>query len=229
MEYSRNGIAFRIFSSDYDRINSTLSQLIKENIITPQNTDVIIDLQKIAGNKEEKGMILSSILLEIPKSFNFRAIIISSDSFPDDFSSIQTNSSNTFPRDEEYIHERSLALSDRLGFNYIYSDYGPASLEVIEFVPGMSPAFKIKYSTKSSYVCYKGMSGKKQGMNIDNVQPLCADLVNSGSYYGKDFSFGDAYIDSVYTRTTQSAGNPTTWVQVAQNHHIELIISLLSN
>lgn len=229
LQYAQNGIALRIFSTDYDRVNSTLEELISKNIIQADNTDIIVDLQKISPNKEEKGMILSSLLLEIPNIKDFRSIIISSNSFPEDFSSINTNSSSAFPRDEEYIHRRSLVMSERLGFNYIYSDYGPSGLEVVEFVPGMSPAFKIKYSTETSYICYKGMSGKKQGMNIDNVQPLCEDLVSSGAYSGENFSVGDAYIYSIYTREAQTAGNPTTWVQVAQNHHIELIISFLSN
>lgn len=225
---SQQGVAIRIRGNEFADIESTLNPVFSSTPLNRATTDLILDLQNALENDLfSKESVLKGTLPYIDRISEYRSIIISSCSFPEELPLMEVNRIYRFPRTERQIHAKALELAKRFHFTYVYSDYGPASLQEIQFVVGMSPNFKIKYSTKDEYLYIKGISLKYGGLDIKNISTLCTTLVNSGEFFGEDFSWADACIYKLSNNTAKSGGNLTTWVSYSMNHHITLICSIL--
>ena len=224
----QQGVAIRIRGNEFADIESTLNPVFSSTPLNRATTDLILDLQYALENDLfSKESVLKGTLPYIDGISEYRSIIISSCSFPEELPQMEVNRIYRFPRSESQIHAKALELAKRFHFTYVYSDYGPASLQEIQFVVGMSPNFKIKYSTKDEYLYIKGISLKYGGLDIKNISTLCTTLVNSGEFFGEDFSWADACIYKLSNNTAKSGGNLTTWVSYSMNHHITLICSIL--
>ena len=222
------GTAIRIRNNEYANIEGTLNPVFSSTPLEKATTDLILDLQYAHENELfSKESVLKGSLPYIDGISEYRSIIISSCSFPEEFPQMEVNRIYSFPRTENQIHAKALELAKRFHFTYVYSDYGPANLQDIQFVLGMSPNFKIKYSTKDKYLYIKGISLKYGGLDIGNIGTLCSTLVNSGEFFGEDFSWADACIYKLANNTAKSGGNLTTWVSYSMNHHITLICRIL--
>ena len=55
----------------------------------------------------------------------------------------------------------------------------------------------------------------------------CRDVIASGFYKGKKYSWGDEIIDST-ANESKGCGNMTTWKQVGFSHHITLVAAQLA-
>ena len=224
----QQGVAIRIRGNEFADVEGTLNPVFSSTPLKRAATDLILDLQNALENDLfSKESVLKGTLPYIDGISEYRSIIISSCSFPEELPQMEVNRIYRFPRTERQIHAKALELAKRFHFTYVYSDYGPASLQEIQFVVGMSPNFKIKYSTKDEYLYIKGISLKYGGLDIKNISTLCTTLVNSGEFFGEDFSWADACIYKLSNNTAKSGGNLTTWVSYSMNHHITLICSIL--
>lgn len=224
---SANGVCLRVTVNDFEHLNDILEKYILDSWITPEDTDLLIDLKYIDSEIYPKKAALTTVLSDIADLANYRRIIIASCSFPKDVSTLQSGIVNEFTRHEVAIHDISLKLQSTFSFNYIYSDYGPVNLNDTPFIVGMIPNFKIKYSTPNKYLVVKGLSLKKGGLDLKNVISCCKLLMSHPQYSGKTFSNGDAVIADTANGTNMKSGNLTSWVGYSFNHHITLIVSWL--
>lgn len=224
----QQGIAIRIRNNEFAEVESMLNPVFSSSTLKRASTDLILDLQYAYQNDLfAKESVLKGTLPYIDEIGAYRSIIISSCSFPETLPDMEVNRIYPFPRTERQIHARATELSKRFGFKYVYSDYGPANLEEVQFVVGMTPNFKIKYSTSNEYLYIKGIPLKRGGLDIERISDLCLTLVNSGEFFGEKFSWADSCIYQLANGTAKSGGNLTTWVSYATNHHISLICSIL--
>ncbi|HKO81262.1 MAG TPA: hypothetical protein VJU78_12740 [Chitinophagaceae bacterium] len=105
-----------------------------------------------------------------------------------------------------------------------YGDYGtkhpyylPAAFE------GSS---SIKYTVENDFVIYRGRKGSEHAKGGGQYNDSAKLLINSPDYSGQNFSWGDAKIYEIGNRIDKP-GNPGSWVQISQNHHITILHSLL--
>lgn len=225
---SQNGIAIRLRNNEFGQIEEILNPLFNTGSLNRQKTDLIMDLQYVSlDDLFAKKAMLKAALSDLDNATDFQSIIISSASFPKQLPNMENEKIYRFNRVETEIHVLSKKLSERFGFNYIYSDYGPSDIEDTVFVPGMSPNFKIKYTTKNEYIYIKGYPLKKGGLDIGNVSKLSKILVNSKDFMGDSYSWGDNKIHQLATGQLTSPGNLTTWVGYIMNHHITFISQYL--
>lgn len=222
-----NGICLRIRVNDFESISQTLQDYIDNLWIIPEETDLLLDLTYIDDEIYPKKAALTTAISDIPNLSNYRRIIIASCSFPKDISNLTSNCISERKRAELAIHQISLNLQRNFTFNYVYADYGPMNLNETPYIIGMSPTFKIKYSTEEKYLIYKGLPLKKGGLDLINIVTACKQLINHPLYSGKSFSYGDGIIDSIVNGTNSKGGNLTNWVEYSFNHHITLIVSLM--
>lgn len=221
---SQNGIAIRLRDNEFGQIEDMLNPLFNDNILDRRSTDLILDLQYVAEKDLfSKTAVLKSAFSDLDVAAEFRSIIISSVSFPKTVSDLEVGQIYRFKRMEVDIFTLALKLEKRFGFKYYYSDYGPTDNEDVAFVIGMSPNFKIKYTTFGDFLCIKGLSLKRGGLDIGNVQQLAEILVNSSDFSGATYSWGDEKIYLLANKQYNSPGNLTTWVSYAMNHHITFI------
>lgn len=222
-----NGICLRVSGNNFELLSQSLSNYVANSWITPQNTDLLLDLKYIDEDIYPKKAALTTVISDIPNISDYRRIIIASCSFPKDISNLRSDEINEFSRHETTIHKISLDLQNKFSFNYIYADYGPMNLNEVAFVLGMVPNFKIKYSTADKYLIVKGLSLKKGGLDLSNVVTACKQLVSHAQYSGENFSYGDSIIATTANGTNTKSGNLTNWVGYSFNHHITLIVSLI--
>ena len=227
--YSNNGFALRITTLDADDIENKLDELL--NIFSPNNIDLILDLKTIDNsNPLEKSLVLKSLLSDIPKLNEFRNIILSTSAFPASVSQAEKGELSQFDRADWYFWKKySPSLNNKYNINLVFSDYTVNIPENIEFIIGMSPVFKIRYTTNDHFIILKGETIKKGGLEKEKISYLCQKLINSPLFEGEDFSWGDKFIFNGTQQNLDSYGNLATWVKVATNHHITLVVNQISN
>lgn len=227
---SNLGIALRITTNEIDEIDEYLDDIIKK--IKPSNIDLIIDISSINDdNSKEKFTLFKALISSIPTPKDFRNIILSGSSFPESLKSVGKYDYGIFARLElDFWKKCTKKLSTKYDTNFVYSDYCINNPKYVDFVPGMSPYFNIRYTSEDYFIVFKGDMVKKGGLDSENVQSLCNKLLSLDEFMGPDFSCGDNYI---YTRATddevESYGNLSTWRKVGTNHHITFVINQLSN
>ena len=218
-EIKNKAIAIRIQNDEFFLIENIFPRLK----LIPENTDIIIDLKHIdSDDLFSKISVIKAVMVDINRISDFRSIIISGGSFPQNLTSLQPNKIYTYPRREVDFYVKSKDLSEKFKFNYIYSDYGPSDLAPVEFVVGMVPNFKIRYTTNNEWLYIRGISIKKGGLDLNEVSSCCKTLVDSNYYSGQDYSWGDKKIYDIAFEKC-NAGNLTSWVSYCFNHHITLI------
>lgn len=226
---SNLGIALRITSSDSECIEDALKEITKT--FTPNLIDLILDMKHInPENYNEKYIVLKSILSEIPNITDYRNIILSTSAFPDTLNSVERYELATAQRLDWMFWKKCInKLNEKFNITLVYSDYGINTPDYVPYIPGMSPLFKIRYTSDDNFIILKGQTIKKGGLDSDSVSKLCKTLVNSCYYKGSDFSWGDEYISLHSDNSAKSYGNLTTWIKVGTNHHITFVIDQISN
>ena len=223
-----NGVAIRIQNNEFGLIEDTLNGYVAEGVIDPDQTDLLLDLRYVYENDLfSKESVIKATFADLEGSQRYRSIIISSCSFPKSFTNLESDRVYSYRRTELQVYHLADKLAKRHGFNYIYSDYGPSDLEEVEFVVGMTPNFKIKYTTLDQYLYIKGKSLKKGGLDLEEVGSCCKLLVDRADFSGEGFSWGDDKIYELASGKASSGGNLTSWVGYSYNHHISLIAKLI--
>lgn len=226
---SNLGFALRIVSANAEYVENTLEQITQN--FNPSYIDLILDIKHIdEENYNEKFIVLKSILLDIPNINNYRNIIVATSSFPTTLTNVERYELATIERLDWSFWKKCVdKLNKKFNINLIYSDYTIDTPNYVAYIPGMSPLFKIRYTSDDNFIILKGQTIKKGGLDSDSVSDLCNTLVTSCYFKGSDFSWGDKYIYEHSNNSAKSYGNLTTWVKVGTNHHITFVIDQLSN
>ncbi|KEI83389.1 hypothetical protein EXM30_11150 [Clostridium botulinum] len=226
---SNLGFALRIISADAEYVENILEQITQN--FNPSYIDLILDIKHIdAENYNEKYIVLKSILLDIPNINDYRNIIVATSSFPNTLTSVERYELATIERLDWSFWKKCInKLNKKFNINLIYSDYTIDTPNYVAYIPGMSPLFKIRYTSDDDFIILKGQTIKKGGLDSDSVSDLCNTLTTSSYFKGNDFSWGDNYIYEHSNNSAKSYGNLTTWVKVGTNHHITFVINQLSN
>jgi hypothetical protein len=180
--------------------------------------DLIIDLRDVrVKSVEEQVMLVTDFMLYQPKAIAFRSIAIAGCSAPKDVSVLKKDSIGDILRKELIIWTNlraDLAVGDAL----IYSDYGVVHPDFAadDLPVGGSANCKIRYTVGKNIMIFRGH--KRAG---DSGQPhgLAEKVRSHSKYCGRDFSFGDEYIDDVADYTT-GPGHLGSWVLADMNHHL---------
>ena len=115
--------------------------------------------------------------------------------------------------------------------NIAFSDYGVTKFtdSEIDFSKvGGRILPKVKYTTKESYLVYKGKRDWDKGDWIVSARDMAKTVVASKNFYGKDFSYGDNEIYNISASSTRLGSNQD-WVAYCANHHIAVVVDELSN
>lgn len=224
--FSNRQVAIRLRNNEFGAVEDTLNPLFSEGTLERKNVDLILDLQYVsADDLFAKKAVLKAALADLDYAEEFHSIVIAAVSFPKSskLTSVESREIYRSKRIETELYAEARKLSKRFNFNYVYADYGPTDIEDFVFVVGMTPNFKIKYTSFEDYLYIKGISLKKGGLDIGNVQKLAKLLVDSEDYSGEDYSWGDKKIFDIANGLTRTAGNLTSWVSYAMSHHITFI------
>lgn len=228
-QIDKKGICLRLESSDLaskdlsDKINSFLLFYG----ITPEEVDLVIDLKNINSDSKDLYFLSVSAILNnnFPYINQWRNLILSATSFPENLSDIDANSIDSIERVEWLLY------NDLVGNNLaripVFSDYSISNSEITEMDPRfMQMSASIRYTVENSWLIVRGRSTKTHG--FVQYYNLCSHLIQRQEYMGAEFSWGDNCINECANRNV-GTGNATTWRKVGNNHHFEFVVNQLSN
>lgn len=228
-DIDKKGICLRIESSELGSVNlsNNLDEFLKFYNIERNEVDIVIDLKNITS--DEKNLYLLSLTAILNNTFpnvnEWRNIIISATSFPQNLSDIDANSIDSIERTEWLLFNE--LQNNGLVREITFSDYCIANSEITEIDPRfMQMSASIRYTHTNYWLIVRGRSIKTQG--FIQYHNLCANLIARNEYMSPTFSWGDNYINDCANNNV-STGNATTWRKVGSNHHLEFVVNQLSN
>jgi hypothetical protein len=216
------GVCIRLTIADFNEdveLDTELDRLLSDLGIETSSIDLIIDLEDLS---KDAVLIARSVFSMIPQKDQWRRMILASASFPEDLSDVGAATTSTIPRREwelwKTLQRRPNILPRR---DLIFGDYAIAHPVPKELDPRiMQMSASIRYTTPDDWLIVKGRNVRQYG--FDQYFELCKTLVGRAEYSGRDFSWGDRYIDDCANGMT-GPGNATTWRKVGTNHHITLV------
>jgi hypothetical protein len=215
------------FSEDND-VAATVGKMVDAiGRSEASDVDLIIDLGELPRDQSTAILIARSIFGLLPRRNEWRRIILTAASFPEDLSEIGARSIERIPRKEWLLWRALQKRPSLLPRNLLYSDYTishPTLKEIDPRVMRMSAA--IRYTSETEWVIVKGSSVGRYG--FEQYFDLCKRLVELEDFAGEDFSWGDRFIADC-ARSMAGPGNATTWRKVGVNHHMTLVAYQLSN
>jgi len=209
-------------------LNEEIERIIKTLDTDKSKVILLLDL----GYIDEKQHSLAKrksldLYAEVNNIEEFQELYFSATSFPINLSSCKTNSVTEIGRIEIEIHKAFNNSKEKLSRIPKFSDYCTSNPETDEIDPRfMTVSASIRYTNNNKWYIFKGGSIKKY--SSDQFYTLSKDVIDSPIYSGEKFSWGDKQIFDKSKRIS-GPGNPTIWRQISVNHHITLMVDLLSS
>jgi hypothetical protein len=122
------------------------------------------------------------------------------------------NGEKTVVRDEWSVWTRMLELDPHIKDFVMFGDFGADNAD-IDFGAVGRAITHLRYATSTDWLVVRG--DKKR----ESIRSVAARIVNSGSFSGELFSWGDEFIAS-RARGVGGVGNPMIWRAVNMNHHM---------
>jgi hypothetical protein len=200
----------------------SLDTLLKSLKVTPEETDLIVDLG--TPNYEPYGAFAAALAITLGKIPNlpaYRNFILVGCAFPNTLSAVSSPVAYIERHDWKFYMQLLAKLPKGMR-SPMFGDYATVN-------PGftakmdmrkVNPAGKIVYATTDRWFVRKG--GAFRG-NEKQMHKLSDEVVKSGLFRGPSFSAGDDYIDKCAKKTV-GPSNQTRWKSVGINHHIMQVI-----
>jgi hypothetical protein len=225
------GVCIRLLVEDFEEdidpeveVDRLLAGLGGINV---DSVDLIIDLEDLGADSGRAVLVARSVFSMTPKK-SFRRMVLAAASFPEDLSDVDAATVTKLPRREwdlwKTLQRRPNNLPRR---DLIFGDYAITHPVPKELDPRtMRMSANIRYTTRDSWLVVKGRNVRQYG--FDQYFELCKDLVGRPEYEGRDFSWGDEYIEDCANEIA-GPGNATTWRKVGTNHHLTLVTREIAN
>jgi hypothetical protein len=221
----KNGACLRVtigqaakstFKAEVDSLLSTLE-------IQSVGCDFILDLGSPNFVPIEGFVkIIKNIVTKLPYLNNWRTFTILGTSFPESMGGIKKGG-EVISRYEWQLYKVLInnfrMASLRLPSFGDYAIIHPKDLELDWRVVKSSAT--IRYTIDDCWYIVKGENIRDYGH--EQYHELSRNVFASRYYCSPAFSWGDSYIQTC-TNNNSKTGNPTKWIQVGTNHHIEKLI-----
>lgn len=228
------GICIRLRLNDFDEevdLDVETDRLLNQiGVPDATSVDLIIDLEDIGTESNRALHVARSIFTILPRKQqnDWRRMVLAAASFPVDLSEVDANENILLPRHEwnlwKALQRKPNGLPRR---NLIFGDYAISNPISKELDPTkMRMSANIRYATEDNWLVMKGRNVRVYGFG--QYFELSEALVKRPEYYGRNFSWGDTFIDDC-ALAMKGPGNATTWRKVGVNHHITLVARQLAN
>lgn len=209
---------------DYDTLMNRLGMDV-------ENTDLIIDLGSVYKDTPETVYLAYRLLLaETPYLDKWRNVVLVASSFPKSVGqSLDKNTKIEFER-SEWLAWKKLAKLKNLARVPVFGDYGISHPEIFDDVDPrhIKISASIRYTLEDKWLLIKGES-LRSTKGYSQFHDLADRLIAHAGYHGEKASWGDEFIKKCSDPANTKTGSLTTWRQVGNNQHIELVIKQLAN
>lgn len=185
-----------------------LDQCLESLGLTPQQVTLVFDL----GSGDSASAL--SAVASLPRYAEWASIVVAAGSLVPTTAPATTS---TIPRAHLTAYRTAAAQASR---DLIFGDYGVLEAD---YEPPVSfpPAAKLVYTEPNQWFYTRGRSIAREGN--EQIYELAASITDRESWRGRDYSWGDEWIDERANRRG-SPGNAAMWIRVALTHHITHVV-----
>lgn len=193
---------------------AAFGRLLERLAFDPASTDLILDAGYVGGLDQRLVDELLALLDSLPAYDDFRSITVLSGSVPKQLEQIHHWEQ---PRFEELLwHTITASTSDRIRFG----DYGavhPAPSE-----PWPSKHINLKYTCSDHWLYLREpmIDSDPDNARAQTVRLVSTELVNSGSFSGASYSWGDGRLAEAADGGGRGLGDTSAPVAFATSHHL---------
>lgn len=242
IEIDKRGCCLRLLESDLESIadlGKQIEALLGVLNVTPGEVDLLVDFRSNVPLKAAFPLLINAL----PLLKEWRTLTAASSSFPPDMSRVGKNKIEPLEREEwiAWLFVRSKQISANVRVP-TFGDYGinnPVLTEMDPKTMNMSP--NIRYTDSINYVIAKGEAQPRKKWadtpekkaTREALAPkvqypkLAAKIIQHPSWKGRQFSWGDSFIDDCSQK--KCFGSSTDWRAVGTCHHIALVVKQLAS
>jgi hypothetical protein len=215
-------IRFSNGNGGFLNINQNIAGLLQNININSAHAYILVDFGLVQNhNYDTVATSAVATINGIQNRNQFKDVIISSSSFPENLGTLIAGRVHRLPRYEWNIWNTIL---DQGLTGIKYSDYGTKFPYFVE--ANFQGSCSIKYTVANEFVIYRGEISSHHPQGNGQYITFSRRLIQTPDYSGSIFCWGDNEIDTIAGQNART-GNATTWVTISQNHHISLLHSLL--
>lgn len=217
-------------SGGFDRFKEAVDKFLPYIGLEPNKIILLVDIGYAKGDRfNTLGNLANTAINSLSqKAGDWYSVVVAASSFPENLGDFNKQHNPTKITRFEWEIWKKLKNDPKLS-EIKYGDFGTKFPFYIE--ANFAGTISIKYTTKDHFVIYKGELTTDHEYGHKQYILHSAKLMKSNDYAGRDFSWGDKRIFEIgnqnHKEDNSKPGSPTIWVQISQNHHIELITSLL--
>jgi hypothetical protein len=219
-KYNR-GVCIRIIDQDYGVISiQNLMQEISKTVgCKIEETDLVLDYKTVHSSLQY-AIFASALyrLSALPHLLKWRTITIAGVSFPTYIKEVR-EILNQIPRVEWKIWQDILKTPvKRIPAFGDYDTFHPTHPDLDPRETAENPS--LRYTIENAWLILNEKDIEK--MSAKEFQKICKELVDSGAFCGKDFSWGDAYIYKV-AHGKENVDKNVFWRKACTNHHVTFV------
>jgi len=211
---------------DFSDLNAELERVLTGVRLAPSEADLLLDLRALTPDARRiDARNALSLISKVPNLDRWRTFMLAATSFPENLIGLPPSDCSFIPRLEWELWRDVLAR--RPHRMPTFGDYGISHPEPSEVDPRvMRPSASVRYTANGSWLVLKGRNLRDHG--YEQFHDVCGDLIGRAEYSGRQFSWGDEYIDDCARRRV-GTGNLTTWRKVGTSHHLAFVLRELAS
>ncbi|CAO3424283.1 beta family protein [Azospirillum doebereinerae] len=206
--------------SDLELIKQALGAMERLNLM-PEQCAIIADFHDAEFSQPAiVAPIIDGVLSTLQSMAHWQRIIFQGTNYPEK-NPADADSCYLVPRNEWIAWRQAVRFDPHTADHMIFGDYA-ADCAKIAFGGGGGKAIRhYRYTTDENWLVQRG---KNEGKDQENMHLVCKNILTSGMFEGREFSWADEFI----YRTAKMAGGPgnsTYWRAVNTAHHITKIVT----
>jgi hypothetical protein len=229
--HQQHGLALRLTREEFEsgNLNRSLQAFMKQHGLTPEGTDLIIDLGAVDEMiVDGVAALTAAFLSDVPDHPRWRTFTVSACAFPMSMGVVLRHSHNRVERAEwlawrDNLHERRTSLARLPTFSDCAIQY-PKGVE--GFDPRiMQMSASIRYAVLDNWLLIKGESTRVTRPGVQ-FPALATRLVYGSlrsSFFGPGHCEGCKSMKAAADRA-DGFGSPEAWRRLGTIHHISLVI-----
>lgn len=226
----RRGVCIRLSSEQFAAgdLTTRLDELLNFLGCTPPDVHLVLDFGPILGSQMDTIVLaVRAVVVALPHVTRWQTLTFAATAFPENLSGFTPNTLSPTPRSEWLVWQSLANNRDSIPRLPTFGDYGIQHPALPDIDPRiMQVSANIRYTHENEWLILKGRSVRVQG--FAQFHHLSQSLVNRQEYSGRNFSWGDAYIEDCANQTV-GTGNHTTWRRVGTTHHLSYVTEQIAN
>lgn len=220
------GVALRLSENEL-RSKSAVDAFLRSVQLSEGDVDLMADLGLLEAERYDIDSIADLIQGLVTRSVAWRSVTLLSGAYP---------TKPTF-RDDGWIHCQrydwamfsavAQVLRTRNVQVPLFGDYGivsPKAKPTSGSGGGGGARAIIRYSDKTYWRMRRASEVTRKG-TVSPYFELARECAVDSGFMGRDFSFGDQYIDDRAMGQVSKGGNPSNYITVDTNHHLSYVVA----